>query len=152
MTSTTTQKLPPPSAQAAREVRRDTPLRRARSCYHHLAGVAGVDFLDLLLRRAWLEEDGNINGRVQYRLTPGGHEELSARGVNLDRASTARRMYAFGCLDWTERRLHLGGSLGVAVLQSLCDAGVARRQAGTRAVEMVRPLESWLDGTAPPGA
>ena len=149
--STTIEKPPPPSPQAAREVRRNSPLRRARSCYHHLAGVAGVDLLGSLLRRGWLEEDGLHNGRVLYRLTPQGRRCLGERGVDLERAGGSRRMYAYGCLDWTERRWHLGGALAQGVLQVLGEAGVIRRQAGTRVVVVLELLEGWLDGAEQPG-
>lgn len=148
-TNSTTEQLPPPSPRAAREVRRDSPRRRARTCYDHLAGVAGVDLLEALLRRCWLEEDGCNNGRTRYRLTPQGRLCLSARGVDLAEADRSRRMYAYGCVDWTERRLHLGGALAAAILQALGNAGVVRRQAATRVVEPLQPLAAWLEGAAP---
>jgi hypothetical protein len=149
-TNRTIELLPPASPQAAREVRRDSPRRRARTCYDHLAGVAGVDLMAALRRRNWLEEDGYSHGRTLYRLTPRGRRCLSDRGVDLAGAGKTRRMYAYGCLDWTERRPHLGGALAAAILQALGNAGVVRRQAGTRVVLLLQPLEGWLDGAAPP--
>jgi hypothetical protein len=151
MTSTnrTIELLPPASPQAAREVRRDSPRRRARTCYDHMAGVAGVDLMAALLRRGWLEEDGHKSGRVIYRLTLRGRQALQARGVDPAGVPSSRRMYAYGCLDWTERRQHLGGALAAGILQGLAGTGVVRRQAGTRVVLLLQPLEGWLDGTAP---
>jgi len=138
-----TMQSPKRSAQAARAVRRDTPIRHARTCYDHLAGVAGVRLLDVMLERGWLTvEEGP---RPRYRLTPTGDAALRARGVDLDRAKQARRMYAFGCLDWTERRPHLGGALGAAVLHALEDAGVVHRDGTARTMLLAQPLDAWLD-------
>ena len=61
---------PPMSPQAAREVRRNTLLRQGRTCYDHLAGVVGVQLLEALLQRGWLEE--SAGPRPRYRLTPSG--------------------------------------------------------------------------------
>jgi hypothetical protein len=130
---------PPTSAAAAREVRRDTALRRARTCYDHLAGVAGVDLLDALLARGWLVEatDG-------YRLTPAGEHALASRGVDLPAARASRRPLARACLDWTERRPHLAGALGAAVLAALEASGTIWRQPGMRQVILAQPLADWL--------
>jgi DNA-binding transcriptional ArsR family regulator len=139
-----TMQSPKRSAQAARAVQRDMPIRHARTCYDHLAGVAGVRLLDGLLERGWLTiEEGP---RPVYRLTPTGEAALRARGVDLDQAKLARRMYAFGCLDWTERRPHLGGALGAAVLHALEGAGIVHRDGTTRSIRLSQPLDAWLNG------
>lgn len=135
---------PKRSAQAARAVRRDMPIRQARTCYDHLAGVAGVRLLDALLERGWLASDGGQ--RPRYRLTPAGEADLRARGVDITAAHRARRMFAFGCLDWTERRPHLGGALGAAILTALQGAGVIARDGAGRAILLTQPLDIWLQG------
>lgn len=134
----------PRSPQAAREVHRNSVLRQGRSCYDHLAGVVGVQLLDALLQRAWLHVQQN-NSPPQYTLTPQGQQALQARGVAIPRA--ARRRFAYGCLDWTERRVHLGGALGAVLLEALLHAGIVERQPGTRMLHMRSPLASWLDAT-----
>ena len=73
------------SSQAEREVRRDSHLRRARTCYGHLAGVAGVALMDKLVGLGWLEEDqlpasGN---RVSYGLTSKGLQAMVYLGVDV---------------------------------------------------------------------
>jgi len=139
-----TMQSPKRSMQAARAVQRDMPIRHARTCYDHLAGVAGVQMLDALLERGWLvAEEGP---RSRYHLTPTGEAALRARGVDLDGAKHARRMYAFGCLDWTERRPHLGGALGAAILHTLEDARIAHRDGTTRTMLLTQPLDRWLNG------
>jgi DNA-binding transcriptional ArsR family regulator len=132
----------PRSAQAAREVRRDTRLRQGRTCYDHLAGVAGVALLDTLLQRGWVIGD---NGpRPHYQLTPSGSQALQSRGVDLPGTRQTRRQFAYGCLDWTERRPHLGGALGAAILQALHRAGYIRRHRKSRAVVLLKPIVDWL--------
>jgi DNA-binding transcriptional ArsR family regulator len=131
-----------PSAQAGRERRRDTPLRRARTCYDHLAGVAGVALLESMRARRWLtprDDDG-----PGFGLTRGGEEALAKRGVAVDAARAGKRRFATACLDWTERRPHLGGALGAAVLDSLKARGYVRRRSGSRAVTLTRPVSGWL--------
>jgi hypothetical protein len=138
---------PPTSPQAAREVLRNTMLRQGRTCYDHLAGVVGVELLDALLHRGWLEE---IAGpRPRYRLMPLGKQALQSRGVALPDMQQTRRQLAYGCLDWTERQPHLGGALGAAILQVLSDSGYVCRNRTSRAVVLPKPITGWLD-TAPP--
>jgi hypothetical protein len=70
---------------------------------------------------------------------------LVRRGVNLDAARASRRQFATACLDWTERRPHLGGALGAAVLAALRARGYVRRARG-RVMGITRPLRGWLGG------
>jgi DNA-binding transcriptional ArsR family regulator len=132
---------PPRSPQATRIVQREMPIRQARTCYDHLAGVAGVQLLDALLQRGWITE-----ADARYQLTPEGDSALRARGVDLDAARRARRKYAFGCLDWTERRPHLGGALGAVIFHALEDGGVVRRDGATRTMVLAQPISDWLNG------
>jgi len=139
------------SPQAAREVRRNTTLRQSRTCYDHLAGVAGVRLLEGMLRCGWIEPDTRVpSERLYYQLTPPGTQALEARGVAVTQAYKGRRRFAYGCLDWTERRAHLGGALGAAVLEALSAAGVVRRQPQTRAVVLLHPVAHWLHTTSTP--
>ena len=76
-----------PSAAAGRERRADTPRRRARTCYDHLAGVAGVALLDAMQRRRWLVPT-TASGPA-YDLTPAGSRALVRKGVDVDAARAA---------------------------------------------------------------
>ena len=136
----------PRSPLAWREVLRDSGLRRARTCYDHLAGVAGVFLLDEILSRHWLR--ARRGARVHYSLTPEGERALSERSVDVSQARRQRRLFAFGCLDWTERRPHLGGGLAALILASLRNGGYIDRAKGTRTVSVNEPLLGWLDGLA----
>ena len=88
-------------------------LRAARTCYDHLAGTLGVALHDRLKSLNWFEVDGDES----YDLTPAGAKALEALGVDVEEARLLRRRFAFGCLDWSERRSHLGGALGAVLLK-----------------------------------
>ncbi len=134
------------SPQAQREVRRNTRLRQARTCYGHLAGVAGVALMDEMLGLKWLEEEPlPVSGnRVRYGLTPKGLQAMDELGVDLPTAAKSSGNFAFGCLDWTEPGLHLGGSLGRAVTDCLSERGSVGRTPGTREVTLQSRPGSWL--------
>ena len=134
--------VPRPSKHAGRERRLDSPLRRARTCYDHLAGVAGVALLETMRKRGWMEaRDDDGPG---YALTSSGVRAFARRGVDVDSARASRRRFATACLDWTERRPHLGGALGAAVLGALCARGYVRRRPRGRDVKLTKPLARWL--------
>ncbi len=138
------QTLSPPSTQATREVRRNSAIRQARTCYDHLAGVAGVHLLEELLKRQWLTERAE-GRRLQYSLTPEGVRAFTRRGIDLEGATAERRALAYGCPDWTERRPHLAGALGAAVFRALKEVGVVRRSPHSRVVTLRQPLQDWFD-------
>ena len=137
----------PASPQAQREVRRDTPIRRARTCYGHLAGVIGVQLMDELLGRGWLEplRSAPDSGRIHYVPTAEGKAALAERGVAVPVAK-GRLPIAFSCIDWTERRPHLGGALGRALVAALLANGGIERTRESRVVTLAGDLRNWLDG------
>jgi DNA-binding transcriptional ArsR family regulator len=89
-------------------------LRAARSCYDHLAGSLGVALHDQLLRLEWISRTG---GDGVYAISPKGREKLEEIGIEAGELEGRRRRVAYGCLDWSERRFHTGGSLGAAILR-----------------------------------
>lgn len=137
------------SRGAMKEVRMNSEIRQCRSCYDHLAGVAGVKLLEDMLRVGWLSKDTAKSSRNTtksfYKLTENGSKSLRERGVDIERAAKSKsRMFAYGCMDWTERSPHLGGSLGKAVLDSIISSGIVERKKGTRALRMAKPILSWM--------
>ena len=91
-------------------------LRAARTCYDHLAGEAGVMLHDRFKALGFLR-GGSGTSAGPYDLTSAGAEALEALGVDVEATRALRRRFAYGCLDWSERRAHLGGALGAAVLK-----------------------------------
>lgn len=106
----------------------DPALRAARVCYDHLAGERGVWMLEQL-RAMRVLPSGDGDG------LPAGGEAFFARlGIDLRALRQGRRPLCRLCLDWSERRHHLGGALGAAILDRMLTQRWARRQPGTRAV------------------
>jgi DNA-binding transcriptional ArsR family regulator len=89
-------------------------LRAARTCYDHLAGTLGVALHDGLFALGWLASD--TADRDDYTVTEKGDAGLAALGIDVQAARQKRRRFAFACLDWSERRPHIGGAVGAALL------------------------------------
>jgi DNA-binding transcriptional ArsR family regulator len=90
-------------------------LQAARTCYDHIAGALGVSLHDRLLSLGWL-----TNAEDQAcDMTAKGRESLEHLGIDIERARKLRRRFAYACVDWSERRPHLGGALGAALLNFL---------------------------------
>ena len=114
-------------------------LRHARTCYDHLAGTVAVALHDQLLAQHWLLDDaGNEggNGGGNYRLTEAGVIGMAALGIDVALLAGQRRRFACACLDWSERRFHLGGALGAAVLQLALRQRWAERELDSRALSI----------------
>lgn len=109
---------------------REPALRKARICYDHLAGDYGVRMLDSL------RASGAVDGDDDHpALTEAGEERLSALGIDVGGLKASRRPLCRACLDWSERRVHLSGSVGKALLDHLIDRGHAHRVQGSRVIE-----------------
>jgi len=104
------------------QLRRVGELRTARFCYDHLAGRLGVALTDSLLQRRYLRRDDN-----DFRLGPKGRAFLEGLGIDVAAAEGERRHFARCCLDWSERRPHLGGALGAALADHLLRSRWLRR-------------------------
>lgn len=96
---------------------KDAALREARVCYDHLAGETGVALLHGLQQRNYLKTADE--GLLQ--LTTTGRDYFSSIGLVLDGLESKRRPLCLHCLDWSERRHHLGGSLGAAILDMMLE-------------------------------
>lgn len=110
---------------------REPALRKARLCYDHLAGDAGVALLDGLLARGWLRRRGE-----GLALTRAGTAALQEFGIDVPALASHRRALCRGCLDWSVRRHHLAGAIGAALLQRLFALGWARQLGDSRVVAM----------------
>ena len=90
-------------------------LRHARTCYDHIAGTLGVALLDAFVQQGWLVADDPADTK-SYSLSSKGLRALSDLGIDVSELETQRRQLAVPCLDWSERRPHLRGSLAAALL------------------------------------
>jgi DNA-binding transcriptional ArsR family regulator len=118
-------------AQDGRSVgpRIEEPLRRGRMCYDHLAGELGIGITEALVRQGILRKEVDA-----FALTKRGDAWFADLGIDVETARALRRKFASCCLDWSERRDHLGGALGAALAERLVDLGWIARKRNSRAV------------------
>ena len=118
---------------------REPALRKARVCYDHLAGELGVLAYDGLVGRGWLADRAG-----SLFLTNAGADGLAAFGIDPALAASERRTFCRPCLDWGERRHHLGGALGAALLARLYALRWAKRAPDSRVVAFTpRGEQQW---------
>lgn len=119
--------------QRARETaeKEDPPIRVCRTCYDHLAGRVGVQIAEGLVKQKLL-----IRTKKEFELTPKGMRWFNTHGIDPADLQRKRRNFSRTCLDWTERRPHLAGSLGAALLKMMLDEQWVRRMANTRAIQV----------------
>ncbi|GAA4548112.1 hypothetical protein GCM10023175_33750 [Pseudonocardia xishanensis] len=136
---------PPRPVTSLRDGTRARALRRARTCYDHLAGELGVGIMRHLLaaglltggdgRRDPADPPVGFGQDVDYRFTPAGDAWLDEFGVRL---TPGRRAVRY-CVDWTEQAHHLSGSAGAGILTRLVELGWIRRAPNDRAVILADP-------------
>jgi DNA-binding transcriptional ArsR family regulator len=107
----------------------DVAMRKARVCYDHLAGEMGVALLDGLVKSGHVALKGDMP-----RVTKRGEVFFRGQGIDLEMLSRERRALCKTCLDWSQRRFHLAGGLGAALLDGFIGAGWARRERAGRTI------------------
>jgi DNA-binding transcriptional ArsR family regulator len=122
---------PPAPARTFREGQAAKALRFARTCYDHLAGFLGVQIAESLVCRGCLVPAGS-----DYGLTSDGERLFADLGLDVAGAAAERRQFARACLDWSERRDHLAGALGAALLSRLLELQWIERMESSRAVRL----------------
>jgi DNA-binding transcriptional ArsR family regulator len=103
----------------------------ARTCYGHLAGEAAVRILEAMLKGRWLSAEGR-----DFAVTRLGEDKLAALEVDFAAARSSRRVFARACVDLTQRRPHLSGALGDALLELYASRGWIQRQRRSRVVSI----------------
>lgn len=122
---------------------KDRAMRLARTCYDHLAGQVAVAIADRMVERRQVElsPDGGV-------LTDRGAEFLGGIGIDLDGAatrSTRKRQFCRPCLDWSERRPHIAGTVGAVLLATCFANDWMRRTNSSRAVVVTPAGRQTLD-------
>jgi DNA-binding transcriptional ArsR family regulator len=112
-------------------------LLMARTCYDHLAGKVGVLLHDRLASLEWVTVTSNARNSA-YGLTPGGAKALESLGIDAEAMQTTRRRFAYACLDWSERRPHIGGALGAELLKTALQRKWVTPEPESRALHVTR--------------
>jgi DNA-binding transcriptional ArsR family regulator len=115
-------------------------LAHARTCYAHLAGWLGVQIAEELERRALLR----VSGPKHYTVTAPGRTWFESLGIEIPEGTRSPNKLARRCLDWTERRHHLAGTLGSAMYKRLLELRWVVPIRGTRAVRVTLEGKSRL--------
>jgi hypothetical protein len=133
----------PAPVKSLRQGSRAAAVRAARTCYDHLAGRLGTGIMQAMLERGLLAGgDGSFTdgdrpsapgSEVDYRLTPEGMGWASGLGIDVSSLPRRRPLIRY-CVDWSEQRHHLAGSLGAAVCSRLFEVGWIKRAPQGRAV------------------
>lgn len=109
----------------------DHEMRRARTCYDHLAGELGVALTDSMIEREYLVLDADAG-----ELTAAGSHFLTGLGLDLQTPLRTRRAFCRPCLDWSERRPHLAGRVGAEIADLAFRRDWIRRRPRGRSVEI----------------
>jgi DNA-binding transcriptional ArsR family regulator len=112
-------------------------LRAARTCYDHIAGTLGVALHDRMKSQRWLVSDGEGDASG-YVLSRAGETALEALGADVQSARKSRRRFAYPCVDWSERRPHLGGAIGAALLRVALKKRWVVQDSYSRALQVTR--------------
>jgi hypothetical protein len=111
----------------------------ARSCYDHLAGRLGVTVTEALMRNRLLAIDDDA-----FDVTVAGEQFFGDLGIDVNDLRARHRSFGRACLDWTERRPHLAGSLGAALLQTFLERGWVVRDDADRMLHITAEGEGAL--------
>jgi DNA-binding transcriptional ArsR family regulator len=133
-----------PHSRAAPRTAADVPrdIRFARSCYGHLAGWLGVSVTQVFLDRALML---STNGGLE--VTSAGLSWLSDHAVAIPEAGRSGRKFVRSCLDWTEKRPHLSGMVGTAILTRFLEIGWLEHWSGDRTLKLTPTGESGLSSS-----
>lgn len=115
---------------------------QARTCYDHLAGETAVRICEAMLKARWLAADGR-----DFRVTPLGETKLAALDIDLAAARRTRRVFARACVDLTQRRPHVGGAVGAALLDLYVARGWILRARRSRVVSITPKGRDALNRT-----
>lgn len=125
----------------ARTGPKDEALRQARVCYNHLAGVMATRLFDRMVAGKYLAIAGE-----GLNLTPAGEDFVRSLGIDLESLRARRSPLCRECLDWSERRSHLAGSLGRAFLERIEELGWVKRDMTSRALKFSKRGNEAFEG------
>lgn len=118
------------SPRHQRPLRMASDMRRARTCYDHIAGEIGVAITDALLAQGAIILEGEAG-----EVTPDGHAFFASAGIDLS-PGRSKRIFCRPCIDWSERRPHLGGRVGAAICTACIERGWLARRRNSRVLAL----------------
>lgn len=111
-------------------------LRAARTCYDHMAGTVAVSLHDRFNELGWI--CASPAGDTAYDLSKEGVKALTTLGIDIEATRNLRRRFACACVDWSERRPHIGGALGAALLNVALKRRWVTQDLDSRALNVTR--------------
>ncbi|MBS7233761.1 winged helix-turn-helix transcriptional regulator [Flavobacterium psychroterrae] len=121
--------IPKPEISSKNKPENYPPVKYCRTCYDHLAGKIGVALTDSLLEQKIIIEKNNT-----FEISSEGKKWFSDFGINIEEAQKQKRIFLKPCLDWSERRNHIAGSIGTLLLNKMLNEDWIRRTANSRAI------------------
>ncbi|URJ47345.1 winged helix-turn-helix domain-containing protein [Paenibacillus polymyxa] len=122
---------PPVPIKSFKHASENEALRLARTCYDHVAGQLGVQLMSSFIQKGILSEDQD-----GLHITEQGETFFTDFQIDLKKTRQKRRSFSHKCLDWSERRHHLAGALGSALLDRLFELNWIERLPTTRAIRV----------------
>ncbi|MBV8327215.1 winged helix-turn-helix domain-containing protein [Chryseobacterium sp.] len=119
----------------------NTDITYCRTCYDHLAGKIGVLLTENLVNKNFLQLKDNSH----YMISPEGEIFFNSIGIDLENLKQRKRILAKTCLDWSERKYHVSGALGQALLNKMLNEDLMRRKKNSRAVIITHKGEKLLN-------
>jgi DNA-binding transcriptional ArsR family regulator len=131
--------IPKPKVAVKKKSKEYPPIKYCRTCYDHLAGKIGVALTDSLLEQKIIVQQDNT-----FEISKEGARWFSDFGIDLPEAQKQKRIFLKPCLDWSERRNHIAGSIGALLLNKMISEDWLRRNKNSRAVTITGKGEKEL--------
>lgn len=131
--------LIPAAIPQKKNAEKHSPIKHCRTCYDHLAGKIGVAVTESLL-----EQNIILDSDTKFEISPEGGKWFSDFGINLEDLKKQRRLFLKPCLDWSERKNHIAGSLGASLLDKMIADDWLRRTKDSRAIQITGRGEKEL--------
>ncbi|WP_166921777.1 ArsR/SmtB family transcription factor [Flavobacterium poyangense] len=131
--------LVPPVTVQKKNSEKHSPIKHCRTCYDHLAGKIGVAVAESLL-----EQNIILNSDAKLEVSSKGVKWFSDFGIDIDEVKKQRRIFLKPCLDWSERKNHIAGSLGALLLDKMLADDWLRRTKDSRAIQITGKGEKEL--------
>ncbi|MHC0442661.1 ArsR/SmtB family transcription factor [Flavobacterium sp. 3-210] len=131
--------VPKPKIPSKKKPEKYPPIKFCRTCYDHLAGKIGVALTDSLLEQNIIKENNNA-----FEISTEGKKWFSNFGINLEEAQKQKRIFLKPCLDWSERRNHIAGSVGTLLFNKMKNEDWLRKTENSRAIIVTAKGEKEL--------